>query len=113
MKQRILGFDLARAYAIFGMYIVNFKLIFGKYGDDSFLGKTLSLFSGNSSTVFVMLAGMGVALMTGRPQYTQAEKTALRKAIIKRAFFLLVIGLLLALWWPADILHFFLPLRIW
>jgi uncharacterized protein len=29
MKQRILGFDLARAYAIFGMYIVNFTFCFG------------------------------------------------------------------------------------
>ena len=58
MKQRIIGFDLARAYAIFGMFIVNFNMVFGSYNDQSIIGKFMSLFSGNSSTVFVILAGM-------------------------------------------------------
>nr|EKX6474488.1 hypothetical protein [Elizabethkingia anophelis] len=56
MKKRIIGFDLARAYAIFGMFIVNFNIVFGK-DDNSFMGNFLKLFSGHSSTVFVMLAG--------------------------------------------------------
>lgn len=107
MKQRIIGFDLARAYAIFGMYIVNFNIVFGSSNDQSLLGKFLSLFSGNSSTVFVMLAGMGIALMTNRSNYTTQEKNRLRSIIGKRALFLFVIGLLLSLWWPADILHFY------
>jgi hypothetical protein len=29
MKNRIIGFDLAMAYAIFGMFIVNFNFSFG------------------------------------------------------------------------------------
>lgn len=107
MNKRIIGFDLARAYAIFGMYIVNFNVVFGNYQDTSLAGKFLSLFSGNSSTVFVMLAGMGVALMTNRPSYTSEEKSKLRSTINKRAWFLFVLGLLLFLWWPADILHFY------
>lgn len=107
MKQRIIGFDLARAYAILGMYIVNFNVVFGSYHDQSIIGKLMSLFSGNSSTVFVILAGMGIALMTNRGEYTIAEKTRLRNTILKRATFLFIIGLLLNLIWPADILHFY------
>lgn len=106
-SKRIMGFDLARAYAIFGMYIVNFNIVFGDYKDPSLSGKFLSLFSGNSSSVFVMLAGMGVALMTNRPAYTTEEKNKLRSTINKRAWFLVALGLLLFLWWPADILHFY------
>ncbi|MCU0392987.1 MAG: DUF418 domain-containing protein [Thermoflexibacter sp.] len=108
MKERIIGFDLARAYAIFGMYIVNFNIVFGQFKDDSLGGQFLSLFSGNSSTVFVMLAGMGIALMTNRgKEYTEEDKKRLKSTVNKRAWFLFGLGLLLYLWWSADILHFY------
>lgn len=107
MKQRIIGFDLARAYAIFGMFLVNFNMVFGSHNDHSTIGQFLSLFSGNSSTVFVILAGMGIALMTNRSEYSVAEKNKLRNTILKRATFLFIIGLLLNIIWPADILHFY------
>ncbi|MDR6783792.1 uncharacterized protein ABIE26_002819 [Pedobacter africanus] len=107
MKQRIIGFDLARAYAILGMYIVNFNMVFGNHQDQSLLNGFLSLFSGNSSTVFVMLAGMGIALMSNRTSYSPEEKRGLRNTVLKRAGFLFAAGLLLAIWWPADILHFY------
>lgn len=106
-KPRVIGFDLARAYAIFGMYIVNYNIVFGNYNDNSWPGKLLSLFSGNSSTVFVILAGMGLALMTNRPNYPSSERSKLRSRIKRRAWFLFGLGLLLVLWWPADILHFY------
>lgn len=108
MKQRIIGFDLARAYAIFGMFIVNFNIIFGNPHDNSSMGHLLQLFSGNSSTVFVMLAGLGVSLMTNRQdEYTSADRKRLRLTLLKRAGVLTVLGLLLSIWWPADILHFY------
>ncbi len=108
MKQRIIGFDLARTYAIFGMYIVNFNIVFGNHQDNSLAGKFLSLFSGNSSTIFVMLAGMGIALMTNRiNEYNKEDKNRLKEVVKKRAWFLFAIGLLLYFWWPADILHFY------
>lgn len=95
MKQRIIGFDLARAYAIFGMFIVNFNTVFGNAKDESFLGQFLTLFSGNSSTVFVMLAGMGVALMSNRiNEYGSEERWHLRFTLIKRAAFLFVSAIL-------------------
>jgi uncharacterized protein len=107
MNNRVPGFDLARSYAIFGMFIVNFNTVFGSHKDESLLGKFLSLFNGNSSTIFVILAGMGVALMTNRETYSVAEKKNLRSVVLKRSWFLFFFGLLLFLWWPADILHFY------
>ena len=104
---RIIGFDLARTYAIFGMFIVNFNIVFGNFSDKTGLNYFLSMFSGNSATVFVMLAGMGVALMTNRQNYTNEDKVRLRNTILKRALFLFAIGLLLQSFWPADILHFY------
>jgi uncharacterized protein len=107
MKQRIIGFDLARAYAILGMFIVNFNTVFGSLTDKSILGQFLSLFSGNSSSTFVILAGMGIALMTNRSEYSLEEKSKLKQIISRRSWFLFVIGLLLYIWWPADILHYY------
>lgn len=107
MKDRIIGFDLARAYAIFGMFIVNFNTVFGSHQDTSILGSFLTLFNGNSSTIFVMLAGMGIALMSNQSHYTSVEKKEIKNIISKRSWFLFVIGLLLYTWWPADILHFY------
>ncbi len=107
MNHRIIGFDLARAYAILGMFIVNFNTVFGSHKDQSWLGKFLNLFNGNSSSTFVILAGMGVALMTNRNSYNGAERKRLQSIVIKRSWFLLFTGLLLFLWWSADILHFY------
>jgi uncharacterized protein len=107
MQNRILGFDLARAYAIFGMFVVNFNIVFGSYRDESLIGQFLNLFNGNSSSTFVVLAGMGVALMTNRAEYAPEEKRRLRSIVIKRSWFLFVAGLLLYNWWSADILHFY------
>ena len=81
MKTRIIGFDLARAYAIFGMFIVNFNTVFGSHTNHNGLSGFLNLFNGNSSTLFVMLAGMGVALMTNRNDYTLEERKNIKSRI--------------------------------
>jgi uncharacterized protein len=107
MKTRITGFDLARAYAIFGMFIVNFNTVFGSLANHNGLSGFLNLFNGNSSTLFVILAGMGVSLMTGRNEYTPEEKRNVKSIIVKRSWFLFVLGVAFYLWWPADILHFY------
>jgi uncharacterized protein len=107
MKNRIIGFDLARAYAIFGMFLVNFNTVFGSHTNHHGLSGVLNLFNGNSSSLFVMLAGMGVSLMTSRNDYTSEERTKLKSIITKRSWFLFVFGIAFYLWWPADILHFY------
>ncbi len=107
MKTRIIGFDLARTYAIFGMFIVNFNTVFGSHTNHDGLSGFLNLFNGNSSTLFVMLAGMGVSLMTNRNDYSLEERKNIKRMIVKRSWFLFVLGLAFYLWWPADILHFY------
>ncbi len=107
MKTRVIGFDLARAYAIFGMFIVNFNTVFGSHTNHTGLSGFLNLFNGNSSTLFVMLAGMGVSLMTNRNDYTLEERKKIKSIITKRSWFLFVLGIAFYLWWPADILHFY------
>lgn len=106
-KNRIIGFDLARAYALLGMFIVNFNTVFGSHTNQEGLSGFINLFNGNSSTLFVILSGMGVALMSNRASYTELEKQSIRSIVLKRSWFLFFIGLLLYLWWPADILHFY------
>lgn len=108
MKQRIIGFDVARAYAIFGMFVVNFNFSFGKFGGDSVFEKFQSLFVGNSTAIFIILAGIGVSLMTRKVAENEIDKKKkLRSIILKRSWFLFVIGLSLYSWWPGDILHFY------
>lgn len=106
-NNRIIGFDLARAYALFGMFIVNFNTVFGSHANHDGLSGFLNLFNGNSSTLFVILAGMGVALMSNRQHYDEIEKKNIKSIVLKRSWFLFSIGLLLYTWWPADILHFY------
>lgn len=106
MKHRIPGFDLARAYAIWGMFIVNFNVVFGNPQDPSVAGQFLAFFNGNSSTLFVMLAGMGLSILA-RSTADLASRRNLTRVVLRRALFLFVAGLVLQLWWPADILHFY------
>ncbi len=107
MKQRIIGFDLARAYAIFGMFVVNFTFCFGSFRDETILGKFTNLFIGNSTSIFIICAGMGLALMTNRDSYSNEEKRHIKSVILKRSWFLFALGILLYSWWPGDILHFY------
>jgi uncharacterized protein len=107
MRQRVIGFDLARAYAIFGMYIVNFTFCFGTFGDKSFLGKFTNLFIGNSTSIFIICAGMGVVLMADKSKINPVEKSKFKSIVLKRSWFLFALGLLLYTWWPGDILHFY------
>lgn len=108
MHQRIPGFDLARAYAIFGMFIVNFNFSFGAFGSPSATGRFLNLFIGNSTAIFIICAGMGLSLMiSGSENKLNEEKKKYRSVILKRSWFLFGLGLLLYNWWPGDILHFY------
>lgn len=101
-----MGFDLARGYAIFGMFIVNFNTVFGSHTDRSGVSGFLNLFNGNSSMLFVILAGMGISLISAKAQL-QEERLRIKQVILKRSWFLFAIGVLFSLWWPADILHFY------
>ena len=106
MKQRITGFDVARAYAVFGMLVVNFNFAFGVFGNNTLFRQFENLFVGNSTSIFIMLAGIGLSLMRGGSNST-AEQKLLRSVVLRRSWFLFATGLLLYSWWPGDILHFY------
>ena len=112
---RIDGYDLARAFAIFGMVLVNFKTVMAiGAGPDSvprpdWLRFLTSLFEGRAAAMFVVLAGVGLTLGSRRAVETDdpVRIAAARLKLLKRSAFLYIGGLLFALVWPADILHFY------
>jgi len=108
MKERIIGIDVARALAIFGMIIVNFKIAFGSHGG-KVLKSLLSIFDGKAASTFVVLAGIGIGFMTRKALSQNDSKLikSIRTKIFKRSIFLLTIGLLYMPIWPADILHYY------
>ena len=107
---RIIGYDLARALAVFGMVVVNFKVVMGaEQNGPSWLIHLVGLFDGRAAATFVVLAGAGISLLT-RKGFAAKDHGLLRKnrnALLKRALFLFVVGLLYTPLWPADILHFY------
>ncbi|WP_277376149.1 DUF418 domain-containing protein [Paenibacillus polymyxa] len=110
-QRRLEGIDLARALALLGMLIINFTELTGASGSGpSLLLKLEWLVEGKASAIFVILAGIGISLMTRRTRESDNSDLINRqKGIIqKRAVFLFGIGLLLyAVGWEYDILHYY------
>ncbi len=110
MNKRIVGYDLARALALFGMVVVNFKIVMGaEQNGPAWLVSLVGLLDGRAAATFVVLAGVGLSLLSrkarvsGDPEQLSQD----RHTLLKRALFLFVVGLLYAPIWPADILHFY------
>ncbi|MEI9413231.1 heparan-alpha-glucosaminide N-acetyltransferase domain-containing protein [Mesorhizobium salmacidum] len=89
---RLVGVDLARGLAVFGMYAVHVGPDPSEGGVTDFF---LELAHGRSSALFAFLAGFSLVLITGRiPKTGQAGRQAATKIVI-RALILLALGLLL------------------
>ena len=108
MQIRITGIDVARALAVFGMIIVNFKMVFGDQGNPD-LSAFLNVLSGKAAATFVVLAGVGVALMSNKAfEKNDVEKLKKKQTMLfRRAIVLFLTGLSYLSIWPADILHFY------
>jgi len=109
MKQRVTGFDLARALAIFGMVIVNFKIAMNAETGNMLLMDFAETFEGRASALFVILAGVGVTFLTNKARESSDGALVLknRLSLIKRGLLLIAIGLVFTPIWEADILHFY------
>ncbi|GAB0168396.1 heparan-alpha-glucosaminide N-acetyltransferase domain-containing protein [Lysinibacillus sp. CTST325] len=110
-SKRMEGLDFARALAMFGMLIVNFKIIMGAAGrGPDWLIWFTGLFEGRASAAFVALAGIGVALMT-RKARNGGDLSTIKENKVKlwkRSAFLFILGLLLYVAdWTGDILHYY------
>ena len=110
MKKRIIGYDVARALAVFGMVIVNFKIVMGaEQNGPDWLVSLVGMFDGRAAATFVVLAGVGVSLTSrrGRVSGDHEQVAEERNTLLRRALFLFVGGMLYATIYPADILHFY------
>jgi len=109
-QRRVIGFDIARALAVFGMVVVNFKIVMGadSAGPD-WLVWAVGLLDGRAAATFVVLAGVGISLMSfsSRLASDRAAVARDRGTLLRRAAFLFVVGLAYTPIWPADILHFY------
>jgi uncharacterized protein len=111
-SNRIMGYDLARALAVFGMVLVNFKLLMGSRVSNSgpeWLAWLVGLIEGRAATTFVILTGVGISLLSRRARLAddKAGMTKNRNTLLRRALFLFVVGLLLAIRRPYNILPFY------
>ena len=114
MNERIAGYDLARSLALFWLVVVNFgvgvvKADLEKADNGLFVWQLHHLIPAGATTVFLLLAGIGVSLLKQRDQITKdtRESTDSRKRLIKRAAFLLATGICLNLIWQEDVLRFY------
>lgn len=111
VSKRIEGLDFARAVAMFGMFVVNFGVITGAEGNGpTWLIWVQSLFQGRASAIFVILAGIGIALMTAKARTTESHILIkqIKWILWKRSLFLFVLGMILyAVGWSGDILHYY------
>ncbi|MFJ2239230.1 heparan-alpha-glucosaminide N-acetyltransferase domain-containing protein [Streptomyces sp. NPDC087859] len=92
---RLVGLDLARGLAVFGMHAVH---VGPAPGQNGVFGYLMELAQGRSSALFAVLAGFSVALITGRrtPKSGLAGRQAVAKVII-RAVILMALGTALSL----------------
>ncbi|MBB3079169.1 putative membrane protein YeiB [Streptomyces violarus] len=92
---RLVGLDLARGLAVFGMYAVH---VGPAPNQDGVIGFLMEPAQGRSSALFAVLAGFAVALITGRrtPKTGLAGRQAVAKVII-RAVILMALGTALTL----------------
>ena len=107
---RLTGLDIARALAIFGMVIVNYRSTFHETGEaPPWLETLANQVNGRAAATFVFLAGIGIALLS-RKSRTSGDKDLIRedrRDLFRRALFLLAIGFLFRQVWEYDILHFY------
>jgi uncharacterized membrane protein len=97
---RLIGIDLARALAIVGMVAVHLLPMVDR---DGAMSTAFVLSSGKSSALFAVLAGVGIALSTGRTRRPTGRRWHASLAeVAVRALLIGVLGLGLGYVVPAD-----------
>src|SRR5215472_1645989 len=93
--QRVFGFDVARAFAILGMVVVHFSLVMAvDRTGPAWLTTILGFLDGRPAAAFIILAGIGVTLMSRRARLSDepAAFADARKVLVVRGIILLVLG---------------------
>lgn len=96
-RVRIDGIDAARALAVFGMFVVHLGVdSMGVLSPDDYAWDLHDITRGNSSALFAFLAGISLAMMTGRTRPVAGDE--LRRStvrILARSVLIGLLGLLL------------------
>jgi len=116
---RLAGPDVVRAVALIGVVVMNYHgyLILrdiesgGGYSPSGWLDELFDPWNGPLSTrfaaTFVLVAGVGVTLLTRRVLGDPARVTEMRWRLIRRGVLLYVVGLLLEQIWPGTIIVYY------
>lgn len=114
---RLVALDVTRGVAMLGVIALNYHAILND--EDAFAPIAPSFFerlfnpvSGVLSTrfaaTFVVVAGIGVALLSSRTSdFEPAGVRLLRQRLLRRGAFLLVVGFILEWIWPGTILFYY------
>jgi uncharacterized membrane protein len=89
--RRVAGIDVARGVALLSMMTVH---VLPGTDDDGRVSTAYVLFSGRASALFAVLAGVGLALLTGGPHRRLPPGT--RAAVLTRALLIAALGMALA-----------------
>ena len=103
---RIIGLDVARALAITGMAWIHFALVLSA----NHFGSTTSgyilenILDGRPAAMFMIIAGIGISLrLNDKREITQIR--SIRKTLVRRGVFFLIVGFGVLIFWPGDILR--------
>ena len=109
-RERVLGYDVARALAILGMLLVHFGYVMSAPGwQETNWSTVMASLDGRSAATFIMLVGVGMTLRTSRAanQNGDVALRQVRRTFIRRGIYLLVFGTLLLVIWPGEILRLY------
>ncbi len=96
-SRRLAGVDATRGLALIGMMAVH---SLWSFDDDGNVTWHYALAAGQSAATFALLAGIGIAFMTGRRRVQPGERTATAAMLAARAGVIAAVGL--ALGWTDD-----------
>lgn len=99
MPGRLVGVDATRGLALLGMMAVH---SLWAYDDNGEVTWHYALAAGQSAATFALLAGLGIAFMTGRRRVQRAEWKATAASLAARAGVIVAVGLLLG-WTDASV----------
>lgn len=100
-SDRLTGLDVARYLAFVGMVIVNFRTVMVPAEGSGLLHALVGALEGRAAATFVVLAGVGLGMAATRAGIDTVSVT------LRRAAFLMVLGLANLLVFDADILHYY------
>lgn len=103
---RLVGIDAARGVALLGMVSVH---VFDATGPDGRVSLPWQISSGTSSALFAVLAGIGLAFMSGRTRPLPPPRGATLTRLVIRAVVIALVGLLLGAVVPVDSAGVILP----